>query len=127
MGKRVRGGKGYLLIDNRHGPVPLVQPLPTGETLVIAPGETFEAPTLTCFHCNSIVVLNPRRSRPRNWCRSCNAYICDAPGCNRECMPIEACVDLALKYPNSGQSFLTRGKDGAVLFDPRFRDLERIH
>lgn len=127
MGKRVRGGKSYLLIDNRHSPVPLVQRLPNGETLVIAPGATFEAATLTCVHCNSVVVLNPRRTRPRNWCRGCNAYICDAPGCNRECTPIEACVALALKYPDSGQSFLGRGKDGKVLFDPRFRDLERIH
>jgi hypothetical protein len=122
----VKGGRGWLLIENRHSPVALTQRLPNGEVLVIAAGETFEAPTLTCAHCNCVTVLNPRRARPRSWCRKCNAYVCDAPGCNAECTPTALCVDLALSNPGSGQDFLGRGKRGEVLFDPRFRDRARV-
>ena len=124
---RVKGGRGYLLIENRHSPVALTQRLPNGETIVIAAGATFEAPTLTCCHCNAVTVLNPRRSRPRNWCAKCHAYVCDLAGCNRDCTPTTACIDLALAHTGSGQDFLGRGKDGSVLFDTRLRDRTRIH
>lgn len=123
---RVKGGRGYVLIENRHSPVSLTQRLPNGETIVIAAGETFEAPTLTCCHCNTVTVLNPRRSRPRNYCRKCNAYCCDSPGCNRDCTPTQLCVDLALAHVGSGQDFLGRAKQGEVLFDRRLADRERV-
>ena len=105
---RVKGGRGYLYIDNR----------PSG-------GQLLEFNTLTCAHCNTVVVLNPERKRRREWCHKCNAYICDSVGCNAECNPIQQGVELALKYPELGQPFLPRGKNGEVLFDTQLRDKEK--
>ena len=110
--KRVRGGRGYLRIEN---------PLENS---------VFEADTLTCSHCGTIVVLNKERKRARNWCRHCNCYVCDRPGCNIDCNPQLQGVELALKYAGTdkaGQPFLPRGYDGSVLFDTRLRDKERIY
>ena len=108
MNKRSR--EGYLLIDNRA-----------------SGGELLELPTSTCVHCNYVVVLNTQRTRPRGYCRQCDAYVCDKPGCNAECNPIVEAVELALQYPDSNQPFLLRGPRGEVLFDPRFRDNGRIY
>lgn len=44
-----------------------------------------EMATLTCCHCQRQVILNPLRTRERNHCRKCHAYVCDSPGCNSEC------------------------------------------
>lgn len=38
----------------------------------------YAAPTLTCWHCKNVVMLNPFRERPRNYCRKCDRYICDS-------------------------------------------------
>lgn len=120
--KRVRGGRSYVLIDNTHSPVPLTQPMGPGAGVLLIPaGQKFEAAAMTCCHCQATVILNPRRSRPRNRCAKCNAYVCDSPGCNRECTPTQMCVDLALKHTGSGLDFLGRGKHGEVLFDPALR------
>lgn len=53
---------GYLQLDNRA-----------------AGGANFEVATYTCTHCESVVVLNPERTRERFKCRGCNHLICD--GC----------------------------------------------
>ena len=126
MTGRVKGGRGYLLIENRHSPVPLTFRLANGEVLVIAAGETAELPTLTCCHCNCTVVLHPTRARPRAWCRKCNAYCCESPGCNRDCTPTDLCIDLALKHSRTGTDFLGRAKDGTPLFDRALAERERI-
>lgn len=42
-------------------------------------GMLFESGCVTCRHCQTLVVLNPLRERPRNYCRKCDSYICD--GC----------------------------------------------
>ena len=96
---RVRGGRGYLLIDNRA-----------------SGGEKLEMATLTCSHCNTIVVLNKERSRSRSYCRSCNAYICDSPGCNAICASIEKSLEIL--QTNPGLPLLARGKQGELLCDP---------
>lgn len=44
-----------------------------------------EMATLTCSHCQVQVILNPLRTRERNHCRKCHAYVCDSPVCNSEC------------------------------------------
>ena len=70
---------GYLLIDNRNNegvPEQLVHRL--GLPLQSATG-MFEAKTITCSHCNAIVVMNPERTRERTFCKGCSHYICD--GC----------------------------------------------
>jgi len=40
----------------------------------------YSAPTITCCHCGGVVMLNPLRERPRNYCRKCDRYICDGCG-----------------------------------------------
>ena len=99
MSKRVKGGRGYLMVDNR----------PSG-------GKLLELATLTCAHCQLIVVLNPERKRARGYCPKCDAYICDARACTTYCAPIEKCVELAQKYP--GLPILTRAYDGGLLVNP---------
>lgn len=110
---RVRGGKGTLVIENR------------------VTGEKQEFNTLTCCHCNRIVVLNPKRVRPREWCRKCNQYVCDDTLCVVECNPIQQGVELALKYSQhpvyGGMDFLGRDKTGAILFDPRLKEREKVY
>lgn len=106
---RVRGGRGYLMIDNRA-----------------SGGELLEFKTLTCAHCNQVVALNPKRQRERGFCQKCYAYICDSVGCNVDCNPILEGVDLAQKYATLGEPFLPRGYKGEVLFDLELRDKNRL-
>jgi hypothetical protein len=70
---------GYLMIDNRvNEGVPEQAVRRFGLPLQAAKG-MFEAKTITCSHCNAIVVMNPERTRERTFCKGCNHYICD--GC----------------------------------------------
>jgi len=43
----------------------------------------FEAPSFTCKHCQSVVVMNPNRQRERAYCRGCDHLLCDACGAER--------------------------------------------
>lgn len=79
--KRVRGGRGYLLIDERAAPS----------------GTVLECPTQTCRHCNRVVILRPDRVRPRGYCQRCYAYVCDA--CTQTCTPFEQLIDFAINNP----------------------------
>jgi len=66
--------------------------LPTG-----AGQGLFEAPTLGCAHCGTIVILNPARQRERAYCPKCDRYMCDncgaAYGVSRECKPFAKLLD----------------------------------
>ena len=83
--------EGYLIIDNRG--LPAVPRHPSG--LFDSPGanQVYECATVTCAHCNTIVILRPDRSRPRNYCRKCDAYICDNPACLAGCLPYDKLLD----------------------------------
>lgn len=37
----------------------------------------YESATYTCGHCNAIVVIEPKRTRERGYCRHCSQRICD--------------------------------------------------
>lgn len=86
--------EGYLLIDNRESPgvsEGLIHQSGKDAPFVRA-GQMFESATVSCSHCQRIVILNPDRTRPRGYCRKCDAYICDSPGCNAECNPFEKVI-----------------------------------
>lgn len=87
--------EGYLLLDNRNAPVPqeLIDSATRAGKTVIASNGLFESATVTCSHCQAIVVLNPDRTRARGYCRRCDHYVCDKPDCNRECRPLNAVLD----------------------------------
>src|ERR1700730_13341887 len=87
--------EGYLLTDHRNSPcVPEEMIRASGRNApVIASGQIFESPTVTCAHCNVVVVLNPDRTRPRGYCRKCDQYVCDNPACNAECTPAIKNID----------------------------------
>lgn len=69
----------------------------------------FEAPTYTCSHCCTVVVINPLRNREREYCRKCDHYICDPCGAimatTKECKTFDQIIDetqeLAEKEGNS--------------------------
>ena len=65
-----RNHEGYLLIDHRDSP----GAGPVGK------GQVFEAPTFCCSHCCAVVIINPLRTRSREYCAKCNHYICDTCG-----------------------------------------------
>ena len=90
-------------------------------------GTILERAHFTCCHCNAVVIMNPGRTRPREYCAKCDHWTCDKPVCATECNPIMQSIDLALKYEATlVQPFLLRGAAGEVLFDKTLADKERI-
>lgn len=90
-----RSKEGSLLIDHRSGPglppdfarkIGLSGPS-------VGNGASYESATITCHHCNAVVILNPLRTRPRGYCRKCDGYVCDNPACNEECNPFDKKID----------------------------------
>lgn len=88
-----RRREGYLLIDNRFAPGPAMPFLPNGQEVVGAGARSvFEAATYTCSHCQTQLIRNPARERPREWCWNCDKYICDGCAAARAaqgCVPMK--------------------------------------
>ena len=62
--------EGELTVDNRAG----------GGIPGVGMPRFAEVATLRCWHCSAAYIKNPQRIRPREFCRKCNNYICDACG-----------------------------------------------
>ena len=77
--KSLRSHEGYFMMDHRNSPgVPDAEVVRQG--LIPGAGRgLFESATFTCPYCECVVVLNPDRSRPRNYDPATNHLICD--GC----------------------------------------------
>lgn len=74
--------EGYVRIDHRDSPgFSEVEMLQSGMPLVRR-GAMFESSTMTCSHCQRIVIMNPKRTRARAHCFGCDHFICD--GCEYE-------------------------------------------
>lgn len=77
---------GYLMIDHRASPgLPAEVARQFGyDPKLVGEGKLYETETMTCSHCNAVVVKNPLRTRERALCMQCNNveghYICD--GCD---------------------------------------------
>lgn len=93
--------EGYLLIDNRA----------SGDGLL-------ESATVTCSHCHRIVVLNPDRTRPREYCAGCDHYICDGCAAIRSsqpaCLPFNKVLDRLQKAAFDHE----QAQRGAILVNP---------
>ncbi len=74
--------EGYLLVDHSASPgLPEDMARASGyDPLLAKEGKRFEAATLACAHCKTVVIKSPLRQRPRHYCQKCSGkYICD--GC----------------------------------------------
>jgi hypothetical protein len=95
--------EGYLLIDNSAGPglsEADIDPAwrAAGKAVHAVPeGKKHEAATITCHHCQAVVILNPARTRERPYCPKCDHYICDTcesrRALTRECVPFKKVLD----------------------------------
>ena len=54
---------------------------------IVAGGKKYESGTKMCSHCGSHVLMHPMRSRPREWCRPCDAFLCEPCGLERKLNP----------------------------------------
>lgn len=108
MAKRsLKDGSGYLIIDHTDSPGLRPEDIPISlreKTPAVLAGEKYEADIQFCAHCGSQVILNPKRTRPREFCAKCNHYICDNPICVKECAPLKKLFDQA-------ETSLVRGSD----------------
>lgn len=81
--------EGYLFIDHRASP----------GTEQVGEGKFFEGATISCSHCQAVMIKNPERIRPRAHCRGCDKCICD--GCagvariTGECLPFSKKLEQA--------------------------------
>ena len=76
----LRRHEGVMLIDNRNSAgisdeqmVALGYPVGAGRGL-------YESATYTCSHCCAVVIIEPKRTRAREFCRGCDSHICDPCG-----------------------------------------------
>lgn len=97
--KSLRRHEGYLLIDHRNSPG-VSDELAATVGIPMRPGGgrgLFEAPTVTCSHCQVIVIVNPLRNRERAYCSKCDHYICDKCGVvyaqTRQCITFKEIVE----------------------------------
>lgn len=94
--------EGYLLIDHKFSPGITPEQAAHAAAIsgravpVVGKDTLWESATVTCLHCNAVVILNPNRTRPRHYCAKCDGYICD--GCDAlaaqyGCRPFEKLLD----------------------------------
>lgn len=72
------------MIDHRASP----------GTAEVGEGQLFEAATITCSHCQAVVIISPTRTRPRGYCAKCDHYICDKIECHLRCAPFKAILEV---------------------------------
>jgi len=93
---RLRPSEGRILVDHQASPGITAEELfrvGLDPTMAVPEGKILEAKTKTCAHCNTVVILNHDRVRPRGFCRKCNQFICDNPTCHVECTPVDKSLD----------------------------------
>lgn len=64
----------------------------------VSGGAFIECPTYTCHHCQNVVIMNPLRTRSREYCPKCDHFICDGCGLKRkldggDCLPLKKVMD----------------------------------
>ena len=81
-----RDQQGELLIDHTFSPgiTPEWAAAHGATGPVVGAGKKYESGLINCKHCGSDVLLHPQRMREREWCWTCDAYICDNCGLLRK-------------------------------------------
>lgn len=101
-----RAYEGCLLLDHRDSPgIADAQLNALGLPAGIGHGLQ-EVPTFTCRHCTAVVVMNAQRTRPREYCRQCDSYICDRCGAikaqTKQCVTWDQVVEEHLNRVSKG-------------------------
>jgi hypothetical protein len=101
-----RAHEGYLQIDHRESPG-LSDDLMIQANPGIASNAgrgNFESAVTVCNHCQTMIIWNPLRTRPRNHCSGCDRYICDnceiirrTAGCKPFSKVVDEIVEAAVK------------------------------
>lgn len=68
---------GYMTIDHRMSPGLTDEQIQKSGLPPGAGQGFFEADFVSCSHCQTVVIINPERVRPRGWCSYCDRYLCD--------------------------------------------------
>lgn len=78
--------QGELLIDHRNSPglTPEWAMVNGVGGPIVQAGRTYETGIKMCAHCGGQVMMNPMRTREREWCMICDAYLCDNCGLNKK-------------------------------------------
>jgi predicted RNA-binding Zn-ribbon protein involved in translation (DUF1610 family) len=78
--------EGYIMVDHRASPgVSDEQARAWGRPAgALGEGKLFETATMHCSHCGAVVIMNPGRTRDREWCTICDKYVCDQCGLERK-------------------------------------------
>lgn len=79
MRRSRRSAENELMIDHRAGPgvPPEIAAWAGIDPKLVEAGQLAEMPTITCNHCQYVVIVNPNRERDRERCQYCDEYICD--------------------------------------------------
>lgn len=109
--RSLQDGSGYLIIDHTDSPGIRPEDIPLQlrhSTIVVPAHRKYETAIQFCAHCGSQVVLNAKRTRPREYCWKCDHYICDNPICVKECAPLKKLLDKAeTSLVHTGRILLT--------------------
>jgi len=81
-----RSQEGVILIDHRNSPgiSPDFVAANNLDVPAVGAGKVYESALCVCKHCGGNVILNPNRSREREYCRACDGYVCDSCGLLRK-------------------------------------------
>ncbi len=72
MSNSLKRHEGYFLVDHRESPGLSAEVSHNVGMPVGSSSGLFEAPAYTCSHCCRAVILNPLRTRAREWCAKCD-------------------------------------------------------
>lgn len=100
-----RSLEGCLTIDHRNSPGLKPEEVPYG-FMAVPGGQLFESPSITCNHCQVIVILNPNRTRSRGYCPKCDSYVCDT------CEAVRVLTGMCHVFERTADEFLNFGVKG---------------
>ena len=89
-----RSQEGYLLIDHRDSPGISHEFLAKNNLggPAVGAGKVYETAVWVCHGCQADIILNPKRTRPREWCMEHDSYLCDGCALTRKltgsCVPL---------------------------------------
>lgn len=90
-----RSNEAYVLIDHRNSPG-ISQEFVQANRLdvpAVGGGQVFESAMAVCHSCGNDIILNPSRTREREYCMQHDSYLCDRCALRRRltgsCVPLQ--------------------------------------